>query len=309
MNTSPGSRSTRRARLGIGNAVLVAAFGLASTFVLPATPCFAQAAKPAARNTQPPETQPRATPTAEPAPIAPSGKSLVIPDALKAKGHAYHAQPGGQRHQVTFRSDAPFEKISGHSSGILGFAITGPDNDPAKLQAGEWRLPIDTLKTGDADRDTRLSQAGWFDAAKFPHVLFRLKEVRDVKPWAGAEEPPIRAYNATLVGDLTMHGVTRELTIPDAIIRFRPKSAQSSVLADGDLLFISYKHSILLSDFGVTNAEITTSKKVSDRIEIDLRLLLASVPPEEQPARPAAETPPQPDTTPKAKEDSPKPKR
>lgn len=267
----------------------------------PAALCVAQPSK-TPTSSKPATTQPTTTtPAVEPAALAPSGKSLVIPDALKALGQAYHAQPGGMHYQMTFRSDAPFEKIAGHSSGIVGFAIAGPESAPAKLQGGEWRLPVESLKTGDSSRDTKLSQAGWFDAAKFPNILFRLKDVRDIKPLAGADEPSIRAYTATLVGDMTMHGVTHEVTIADATIRFRAKSAQSSVLADGDLLFISYKNTLKLSEYGITNPEITTAKKVADQIEVNFRLMLASIPPEDQTARPVTVPPvvPRPGAAPK----------
>lgn len=227
--------------------------------------------------------------TADSVELAPSGKSLIIPEAIKAKGTAYHAQPGGPR-QISFLSDAPFEKISGHSNGVVGFAIAGPDNEPAHLQAGEWHVPINSLHTGSNVRDTQLVKAEWFNAAKFPHIVFRLKDVQNIKPIAGMRDPALRAYTATIVGDLTMHGVTRELSISDATIRFRPKGPKGAASTDGDSLLIGWKTSIKLSDFGVTHSQITSSKQVSNTIEIDAQFVLSTVAPEDQPQHQEAPT-------------------
>lgn len=74
-------------------------------------------------------------------------------------------------------------------------------------------------------------------------------------------------------------------------------------------MFIYYKNSLTLSDFGITNPEISTAKKVADQIEVNFRLMLASVPPEDQPTRPAATIPPvvpKPGATTKPKDESPK---
>lgn len=287
-NQSGGRRPWRVSRLALALALGAATLGGALT-------TLAQSVKPDSKQpkavspTTPKQSQEKPAalsppPAADFAPIAASGKSLVIPELLKAKGKAFHAQPGTAR-QVSFLSDAPFEKITGHSNGVLGFAIAGPDSDPAKLQGGEWRLPVTSLVTGNTDRDGHLASADWLDAARFPHIIFKLKDTRDTKEQTGARDPSMRSFTATLVGDMTIHGVTKEMTIP-ATIRFRPRSQHSSVLAEGDFLLVSCTHKVTLSDFGVSHAQITTNKKVANEIEIDTRLLLASVPPEEQPEAP-----------------------
>jgi|GEM_PF-1257845 len=241
--------------------------------------------------TEPAKTdKPATAPSAAAATIAPSGKSLIIPDALKAKGTVYHALPGGGR-QASFLSDAPFEKITGHSNAILGFAIAGPDADPANLQGGEWLLPINSLRTGNSDRDSHLLKPEWLDAAKFPHLRFRLTGVQNITPLTGVKDPALRTSTATLVGEMTIKGVTKSITIPNATIRLRAKSTATAALADGDLLFISCKFQLTLSDFGIKHTQITGAKKVSNTIEIDTQLLLATVAPEDQKPR---ETPAKP---------------
>jgi len=248
-------------------------FALAAGLIL-ASPALAQP-----KATEPAKSDKFAT--ASSAAIAPSGKSLLIPDALKAKGTVYHALPGNAR-QASFLSDAPFEKITGHSNSILGYAIAGPDAEPANLQAGEWLLPINSLRTGNTDRDGHLLKPEWLDAARFPHLRFRLTGVQNITPLTGAKDPALRTSTATLVGEMTIKGVTKSITIPNATIRFRTKSTATAALADGDLLYIACKFPLTLSDFGIKHTQITGAKKVSNTIEIDTQLLLATVAPEEQ---------------------------
>ena len=133
------------------------------------------------------------------------------------------------------------------------------------------------------------------DAAKFPHIRFRLTGVQNITPLTGVKDPSLRTSSATLVGEMTIKGVTKAITIPNATIRFRAKSTATATLADGDLLFISCKFQLTLSDFGIKHTQITGAKKVSNTIEIDTQLLLATVPPEDQKAR---ETPAKPTESP-----------
>lgn len=274
----PALASTLGLRLGMHSLAL--AFGM-----LVSQAAFAQP-----KTTEPAKSEATATASTAAATIAASGKSLVIPDALKAKGTVYHALPGGGR-QASFLSDAPFEKITGHSNAILGFAIAGPDAEPANLQGGEWLLPINSLRTGNTDRDGHLQKPEWLDAAKFPHLRFRLTGVQNVTPLSGAKDPALRTSSATLAGEMTIRGVTKSITIPNATIRFRAKSTATAALADGDLLYIACKFSLTLSEFGIKHTQITGAKKVSNTIEIDTQLLLATVPPEDQKAREAPAKP------------------
>lgn len=273
MPQRPTPRPARASILGLRS------FALAAGLIL-ALPALAQpkATEPAKAD------KPASAPNAATATIAPSGKSLTVPDALKARGTIYHALPGGGR-QASFLSDAPFEKITGHSNAILGFAIAGPDADPANLQGGEWLLPVNSLRTGNTDRDGHLQKPEWLDAARFPHLRFRLTGVQNITPLTGAKDPALRTSSATLVGEMTIKGVTKPLTIPNTTIRLRAKSTATANLADGDLLFISCKFPLTLSDFGIRHTQITGAKKVSNTIEIDTQLLLATVAPEEQKPR------------------------
>lgn len=212
---------------------------------------------------------------------AEGGKSLVVPDAQKSLGTVYHALPDRDV-QVSFDSKAPAENIEGNSSGVIGFAVAGKDDNPAALQAGEWRLPVKSLKTGISMRDNHLQGEMWLNAAKNPAIVFQLKEVADIKP--GKSEGDIASYTATLKGDMTINGVTREVSYPDSTITFRKASAQTEKVAKGDLLSIRAKYEVALADYGVSNNVV--GHKVAETIKIDTNLVMSTVKPEDQAAGP-----------------------
>lgn len=59
-----------------------------------------------------------------------------------------------------------------------------------------------SIDTGNEKRDSHLKSDEFFDAAKFPTITFRSKSVKQTGPESG-----------DIVGDLTMHGVTKEVTL------------------------------------------------------------------------------------------------
>jgi polyisoprenoid-binding protein YceI len=209
--------------------------------------------------------------------VSEGGKSLIVPDAHKGLGMVYYALPDRDV-QVSFSSKAPVENIDGNSNSIIGYVIAGKDEDPAKLPAGEWHLPVTSLRTGIKLRDEHLRGENWIDAAKHPDIVFQLKEVTDIAE--GKTEGDARSYTATLAGDMTIRGVTKPISITDATITFRKGSAATETAAKGDLLAIRAKYEISLSDYGVQNKVI--GQKVAEVIKIDTNLVMSTVPPEEQ---------------------------
>lgn len=232
---------------------------------------------------------------------SPSGKSLVIPEAEKSKGTLYYALPGKER-LIRFVSDAPFEKINGVSNTVIGYAIAGPKDQPAQLRGGEWHLPVASLRTQNPTRDEHLRSADWLDAAKFPNIVFRLTGVTDVKEQS-TSDLKLKSFTATLAGEMTIHGVTKPISVPNATIRFRETStAFRDAIGEGDLLLISAKIEVALADYNVKNKIITVEKKVAEKIQVECTLFMSTVPPESQAPTPgtAPGTAPAPGSAPPA---------
>jgi polyisoprenoid-binding protein YceI len=74
------------------------------------------------------------------------------------------------------------------------------DYDEKNIEASKVNVQIEaaSINTGNADRDKHLRGEDFFDIAKYPDITFVSK----------------RADAQKLVGDLTMHGVTKEIEIP-----------------------------------------------------------------------------------------------
>ncbi|RKS95502.1 polyisoprenoid-binding protein YceI [Flavobacterium limicola] len=66
----------------------------------------------------------------------------------------------------------------------------------------EFTGAIDSITTGNADRDAHLLSADFFDAAQFPEIKFSATSVTK-----------INEGEYVLVGDLTLHGITKSVEL------------------------------------------------------------------------------------------------
>lgn len=75
--------------------------------------------------------------------------------------------------------------------------------DPARPEnlSVEAAIDVSTINTREPDRDNHLKSADFLHAERFPTITFKSKQaVKD-------------AHGLKLTGDLTIHGVTREVTL------------------------------------------------------------------------------------------------
>jgi polyisoprenoid-binding protein YceI len=89
--------------------------------------------------------------------------------------------------------------VRGEFSKLSGTIQADPTNPTAS--SVEATIDIDSINTRDAGRDTHLKSADFFDMEKFPTMTFRSTKV--VLKEGGAE----------VTGDLTIHGVTKPVTL------------------------------------------------------------------------------------------------
>jgi polyisoprenoid-binding protein YceI len=68
--------------------------------------------------------------------------------------------------------------------------------------SGELIITASSVDTKDAKRDAHLKSADFFDAEKYPEIKFEIKQFAKVSD---------KEYK--LIGNLTMHGVTRSVTL------------------------------------------------------------------------------------------------
>jgi len=89
--------------------------------------------------------------------------------------------------------------VKGSFSGLSG-TLTEHATDTT-LSTIEASIDVNSISTGDAQRDAHLKSADFFDTAQYPTMTFRSTQV---KPNGDG------GYNVT--GDLTLHGQTRQQT-------------------------------------------------------------------------------------------------
>jgi len=132
------------------------------------------------------------------------------------------------------------------------------ETDPSAAGV-DVRIDAASIDTREPQRDAHLRSADFFDVETYPHITFQ------------ANRPISRKGNGfTLVGDLTMHGVTKEVSL-DVIDEGRGKDPWG-----GERLGFSAATNVKRSDFGLTwnQALETGGVLVGDDIKITLDLEL-----------------------------------
>ncbi len=93
-----------------------------------------------------------------------------------------------------------FSYVTGSFKKFEGTITVDPDH-PEKSSVVAT-IDATSIDTQNEKRDEHLKTADFFDVAKFPTITFKSKSVKQTGADAG-----------DIVGDLTMHGVTKEITL------------------------------------------------------------------------------------------------
>jgi polyisoprenoid-binding protein YceI len=117
-----------------------------------------------------------------------------------AGAQALHFKIQPEASEITFRATSRFMNADGHFSRFSGEVVV----DPAVLTGARIVLTIDaaSLDTGIDMRDNHLRSGDFLDAARFPNITFESVRV------------DAAGRRATVMGRLTLHGVTREIVAP-----------------------------------------------------------------------------------------------
>jgi polyisoprenoid-binding protein YceI len=147
-----------------------------------------------------------------------------------------------------------FSKVPGkfdHFSGQIQF-------DEADLEKSSVEVKIKTgsIDTANEQRDKDLRSPNFFDATKYPEISFKSKSVKKTGD-----------QTADITGDLTMHGVTKEVVLKAELLG--KGAGMEGKTVSGWEATTALKR----SDYGLSwNKPIEGTQVVGDDVQIDLRV-------------------------------------
>ena len=127
--------------------------------------------------------------------------SLILPAALSSAALASetykfdqsHSTIGFKVHQFLGTTNGRFTKFSGEID---------IDREHPEKSSVVARIDVRSIDTRIQKRDDHLRSAEFFNVAKFPDITFKSRSVTRMGPQSG-----------DILGDLTMHGVTKPITL------------------------------------------------------------------------------------------------
>lgn len=125
--------------------------------------------------------------------------TLVIAAPLAASADTWQIDPVHTTVEFTVRH-MMISNVRGLFTKVAG-TITAKGNDPASVKV-EATIDTSSIDTRSADRDADLKSANFLDVAKYPTMTFRSKKIE-----------PAGTGKWKMIGDLTLHGVTKEVTL------------------------------------------------------------------------------------------------
>jgi len=158
------------------------------------------------------------------------------------------------KHMMVSTVRGEFGKMTGTAS------WSKPDYSDAHVNV---TIDATTIDTREPERDAHLKSPDFFDVAKFPTLTFKSKRVEKAK----------EKGHVTLVGDLTIHGVTKEVAFDVSGPSPEMKTPFGTVAVGAEA-----KAKINRKDYGLNwnkPLEQAGGVLVSDEVNIDINLELS----------------------------------
>ena len=162
------------------------------------------------------------------------------------------AKTFGYRNVASIESVADFETFTGKTNAVTGYVAYD-----SKTKSGSGKIVVDpkTIDTGIPLRNEHMQSAGWLDTGKYPEIVFEATKVQ-----------PTRGNDYKVTGTFTLHGVTKKITVPVTVRYSAAGPANKAAGFDGDIVRLTTKFNISLSDYGISipsNAAGKVSKEVT----------------------------------------------
>jgi len=146
----------------------------------------------------------------------------------------------------------------GRTSSVTGSALLESFGGTVAVTVASFEADLTTLASDDPLRDNRIREVG-LEASRFPTATFELVRPIEVPVDALADA----TVEVTLVGDLTIHGVTKSVSIP-----VQAQLSREYIEVLGSLTFP-------FSDFGMTPPNIGGLVSVEDDATMEFVVVLS----------------------------------
>lgn len=151
--------------------------------------------------------------------------------------------------------------VRGGFTGVKGTVVWDPER-PAEARI-EAEIAADTLKTNDEQRDAHVKGPDFLDAATYPAITFKSSKVA-----------PLGEGELSVTGELTIHGVTREV-----VLRVEGITGEAKDPWGNSRIGASASTRIKRSDFGLNfNAPLETGGVLlGDDLKLEIEVSLIKV--------------------------------
>ena len=158
-----------------------------------------------------------------------------------------HSTMGFQVRHLFSQVPGKFDDFSGQ--------VQFNEADPANSSVAE-KIKAASIDTGNEQRDKDLRSPNFFNAAKYPEITFKSKSVKKTGD-----------NTADITGDLTMHGVTKEVVLKAELLG-KGAGMQGKTVSGWEATT-----ALKRSDFGISwNKAVEGTQIVGDDVRIDLRV-------------------------------------
>ncbi len=184
---------------------------------------------------------------------------FVLSAALASSvGAVYYdlGKNGDNKTNISWESRATVETILGTTNKVAGFVWFDAARGRHQVKL---TIPVASIQTGIAMRDEHMRSAQWMDAERFPNIEF-----------ASTRITPIRGKRDeyTIVGNLTIHGVTKTISVRGTARRLAAIPRLESMGYVGDIIQLKTTFPVVLSQYGITVPENIVGMKMSNRVTI-----------------------------------------
>jgi polyisoprenoid-binding protein YceI len=197
--------------------------------------------------------------------------TLLSAATLLADGKEFKITEDGKNY-ASFTSEATLETINGRTSKVGGTIVA----DPAKPEASTTEIVIDlpSIDTGISMRNDHFRSAGFMDTEKFPTATFKSVSISSPVKTIDANKP----VELKITGDMTIHGVTKRITVPVRVVWIPESELTKSSRGPGDFVHASTNFAIKLADYGIPVPQ-KLMMKLADTVNISVDVFAKSAAP------------------------------